>query len=79
MMEGEHKQPTSDSFDTDLANDIIRVVSLSDGFFRHQQIGEADLTTEEKSKISSELLASKPAVFLSRYGKFFIRGAARIF
>ena len=52
-MEGEHKQPPIDPLDTDtdLVNDIIRVVSLSDGFFRHQQIGEADLTTEEKSKI----------------------------
>ena len=68
-MDGEHNS-LKNSIDTDLVTDIIRVVSHSDGFFRHQQIGEADLTTEEKSKISSELLASKPAVFLSRYGKF---------
>merc|ERR1712172_98981 len=72
MMEEGHQQHSSDenSLDSDLVNDIIRTVALSDGFFRHQQIGEADLTTDEKSKISSELLTSKPAVFLSRYGKF---------
>ena len=64
-----HRSPEN-SLNSDLVNDIIRTVSLSDGFFKHQQIGEADLTTDEKSKISSELLTSKPAVFLSRYGKF---------
>ena len=59
-----HRSPEN-SLNSDLVNDIIRTVSLSDGFFKHQQIGEADLTTDEKSKISSELLTSKPAVFLS--------------
>ena len=67
-MEKEKSQENSP--ETDLVTEIIRTVSLSDGFFKHQQIGEADLTTEEKSKIATELMLSKPAVFLSRYGKF---------
>ena len=65
-METEHKSPGNDA---DLVSDIIRIVSHSDGFFRHQQIGEEDLTTDEKAKICSELLSSKPTVFLTRYGK----------
>ena len=50
--------------------DIIRTVSVSDGFFKHQQIGEPDLTLEDKAKIASELIVTKPGVFLSRYGKY---------
>jgi len=54
----------------DILADIIKTVSQSDGFFKHQQIGEPDLTQEEKAKIATDLVSSKPAVFLSRYGKF---------
>lgn len=56
--------------DGDILADIIKTVSLSDGFFKHQQIGEPDLTVDDKAKIASDLVSSKPGVFLSRYGSF---------
>ena len=53
-----------------LLQDIIKTVTASEGFFRHQQKDEADLTLAEKSKIAGELLSSKPGTFLARFGKF---------
>merc|ERR1711879_286086 len=53
-----------------LLADIIKTVSASEGFFRHQQKDEADLTVEQKSRIASDLLATKPAIFLARFGRF---------
>ena len=53
-----------------LLEDIIKTVSCSEGFFRHQQRDEPDLSVEEKSKIATELISSKPGLFLSRFGKF---------
>ena len=75
MMEREHKQ-ASNSLDTDLVTDIIRVVSLSDGFFRHQQIGEADLTTEKDILRVAGIQAGS---FPVEIRKVFVRGAAGIF
>ena len=43
-----------------LLQDIIKTVSASEGFFRHQQKDEADLTLAQKSSIASDLLSSKP-------------------
>ena len=40
-----------DSVSGDTLSDIIRTVSVSDGFFKHQQKDDPDLTVEEKSKI----------------------------
>lgn len=54
----------------DLLQDIIKTAASSEGFFRHQQKDEPDLTVEEKSKIASDLLSAKPGLFLSRFGKF---------
>ena len=53
-----------------LLQDIIKTVSASEGFFRHQQKDEADLTLAQKSSIASDLLSSKPGTFLARFGKF---------
>ena len=58
------------SDEDNLVQDIIKTVSCSQGFFRHQQKDEPDLTLEEKSKIASDLISSKPGLFLSRFGKF---------
>jgi len=49
---------------------IIQVASASQGFFKHQQRGDPDLTRQEKQKIVSQLLDSRPAVFLQRFGRF---------
>ena len=59
-----------DSVSGDTLSDIIRTVSVSDGFFKHQQKDDPDLTVEEKSKIASDLISRKPDVFVSRYGKY---------
>ena len=61
------KEPSDED---NIVQDIIKTVSCSQGFFRHQQKDEPDLTLEEKSKIASDLISSKPGLFLSRYGKF---------
>ena len=34
------------------------------------QVGEGELVAEEKEKIVKELVQSKPALFLQRFGKF---------
>merc|ERR1711973_771355 len=49
---------------------IIRTAVRSEGFFRHQQVGEGDLSEDEKKKIVMELVQNKPAVFLQRFGRF---------
>jgi len=49
---------------------IIQVASGSDGFFRHQQIGDPDLTKKDKVCIVTDLLENKPSTFLQRFGKF---------
>lgn len=51
---------------------MLTRVANSDAFFKHQLITDPDLTFQEKLTISSELLDSKPSVFLSRYGKYLI-------
>ena len=55
---------------TDLLSSVLRTAAKSDGFFKHQQVGEADLNEVEKQKIVTDLLNSKPSVFLQRFGKF---------
>jgi len=62
--------PRTDVPENDLKATILEVAAASQGFFRHQQIGEPDLTTQEKRKIATDLLDHKPAVFLSRFGKY---------
>lgn len=49
---------------------MISVISRTDGYFKSQQRGEADLTRAEKKAIASSLLDTKPSNFLSRYGKY---------
>ena len=44
-----------------------QVASVSQGFFKHQQRGDPDLTKQEKQKIAAQLLDNRPAVFLQRY------------
>jgi len=53
-----------------LAQDIIKAASLSDGFFKHQQKDEPDLRIEEKFNLAKELLKNKPATFVQRFGKY---------
>jgi len=53
-----------------LVNEMIKTVANSNGFFRHQQKDEPDLTIEEKADIARELLKGKPATFVERYGKY---------
>jgi len=59
-----------DRNEIDVLASIISTAVKSDGFFRHQQVGEGDLATEEKEKIVKELVQSKPALFLQRFGRF---------
>ena len=49
---------------------MLQKVAESDGFFKSQQRGDADLTYEEKYNIAEKLLSEKPSTFLSRYGKY---------
>merc|ERR1712110_584431 len=55
---------------SDVLASIISTAVKSDGFFRHQQVGEGELATDEKEKIVKELVQSKPALFLQRFGRF---------
>jgi len=66
----EEQESEDSSDDIDILGSVIRTASNSDGFFKHQQVGEADLTLLEKEKIVKDLLSSRPAVFLQRFGRF---------
>lgn len=49
---------------------LLSCVARSDGFFKNQQIGEKDLTFEEKRDIAEALLVKNVPLFLQRYWKF---------
>lgn len=49
---------------------ILDTVAASDGFFKHQQRNEPDLTYEEKRKIAEEILDSNTALFLQRFSRY---------
>jgi hypothetical protein len=81
----ELEQEMEDSGDEggDLLGSLLGTAARSQGFFRHQQVlrtggqvtvaaqvGEAELSGEERGRIVKELLASRPAVFLQRFGSF---------
>ena len=53
-----------------LLSSLINTASLSEGFFRHQQKDEPDLSLEEKQNIVHNLVQNKPAIFLQRFGKY---------
>ncbi|XP_002407564.3 coiled-coil domain-containing protein 97 [Ixodes scapularis] len=58
---------------------ILDTVAASDGFFKHQQRNEPDLTYEEKRKIAEEILDSNTALFLQRFSRYLYREDASYF
>eukprot|EP00088_Acartia_fossae_P024160 TRINITY_DN25123_c0_g1_i1.p1 TRINITY_DN25123_c0_g1~~TRINITY_DN25123_c0_g1_i1.p1 ORF type:complete len:313 (+),score=45.01 TRINITY_DN25123_c0_g1_i1:39-941(+) len=66
----ESKETKAQSNECSLKQRIIQVACASKGFFKHQQVGDPDLTKEEKHKIVVELLEQKPEIFLQRFGSF---------
>jgi len=49
---------------------IIRTAANSRGFFKHQQRDEPDLTVQDKEKLARDMISSRPAVFLQRFGQY---------
>ncbi len=49
---------------------ILQTVAKSEGHFKSQQRGEPDLTYQEKYEIAEKMLADKPFIFLTRFGRF---------
>merc|ERR1719507_1042631 len=70
MESDEEEEEELDRDEIDVLASIISTAVKSDGFFRHQQVGEGELAAEEKEKIVKELVQSKPALFLQRFGRF---------
>merc|ERR1719264_446358 len=70
MESDEEEEEELDRDGSDVLASIISTAVKSDGFFRHQQVGEGELVAEEKEKIVKELVQSKPALFLQRFGRF---------
>merc|ERR1719400_2461837 len=66
----ESDEEEEEDLDSDVLASIINTAVKSEGFFRHQQVGEGELGTDEKEKIVKELVQSKPALFLQRFGRF---------
>uniref|UniRef100_G3MR78 CCD97-like C-terminal domain-containing protein n=1 Tax=Amblyomma maculatum TaxID=34609 RepID=G3MR78_AMBMU len=58
---------------------ILDTVAASEGFFKHQQRGEPDLTYEDKREIAANLLDSNVPVFLQRYARYLYREDAPYF
>lgn len=54
-----------------LKEEILAFISNYSGdlFFKNQQRGEPEITTEEKKEITTSLLESNPSNFLARFGK----------
>jgi len=70
MEEEDSDDSSNDGGGEDLMISVLKTAANSDGFFKHQQVGEKDLSMEEKKKIVRELISSRPAVFLQRFGRF---------
>ena len=51
-------------------DEMLDRVAKSDGHFKHQQQGEAEITYAEKKDICTSLLDSKPITFLTQYGSY---------
>jgi len=49
---------------------ILKTAASSNGFFKHQQKDEPDLTYDEKLKIVEEVFNNRPSLFVERYGKY---------
>lgn len=74
-VEVDSKGATSSNSSTNPDNPVLRVkilsrVAMSDAHFKHQQIGEPDLTLDEKIIIAQELLDSDKVKFLSRFSNY---------
>ena len=54
----------------DIKSDMLDRVARSDGHFKQQQKGEAEIDYEEKLRICSDMLEAKPVAFLTQYGQF---------
>ncbi|XP_077522832.1 coiled-coil domain-containing protein 97-like [Amblyomma americanum] len=63
----------------DQRRQILDTVAASEGFFKHQQRGEPDLTYEEKREIAANLLDSNVPLFLQRYSRYLYREDAPYF
>jgi len=70
MEERDSEPPEEENFADTMKLRIIQVASGSKGFFRHQQIGDPDLTKQDKISIVTDLLENKPSTFLQRFGQF---------
>lgn len=70
MEERDSEPPEEENFAGTMKLRIIQVASGSKGFFRHQQIGDPDLTKQDKISIVTDLLENKPSTFLQRFGQF---------
>lgn len=70
MEERDSEPPEEENFADTMKLRIIQVASGSKGFFRHQQIGDPDLTKQDKICIVTDLLENKPSTFLQRFGQF---------
>ncbi|CAN7999598.1 unnamed protein product [Ixodes hexagonus] len=58
---------------------ILDTVAASQGFFKHQQRNEPDLTYDEKRKIAEEILDANSALFLQRFSRYLYREDASYF
>lgn len=58
------------SIDSSIRIKMLARVALSDAHFRHQQIGEPDLTLEEKVEIAQSIFDRSKVAFLSKYWKY---------
>ncbi|XP_064485528.1 coiled-coil domain-containing protein 97-like [Ornithodoros turicata] len=73
------KDDTTSQKSDDLRTKILDTVAASDGFFKHQQRGDPDLTYDEKRKIAEDLLDSNVVLFLQRFARFLCEEHAEYF
>lgn len=55
---------------TDTKMNMLHKLAHTDAHFKHQQLGEPDLSTEEKCKIANDLLDKSVTLFLERFSSY---------
>ena len=51
-------------------DNMLNRVASSNAFFKQQQIGDPDISHQEKCNIIADIFKNQPATFLARYGRF---------
>merc|ERR1711963_624790 len=73
------KHPIKSAMFEKLKMDMITRLSLTEAHFKHQQMGDPELKSEDKAIIAKEILDKSPAKFLERFSAHLIKADLKYF